>query len=104
MTSPRASVTEADVRRIRGLARQGMNARAIAQSLWEAGGPCLATETVRRIVRRDTWAWLDETVPTKAEAPDTGGSLARLAKELQESADEVSLADALVKEMKGEMP
>ena len=50
---------EAEVRHIRKLLVEGMSPREIAQA-YNVG-----LETIRRIDRRDTWAWLDQEVPPK---------------------------------------
>ena len=50
---------EAEVRHIRKLLVEGMSPREIAQA-YNVG-----LETIRRIDRRDTWAWLDQEVTPK---------------------------------------
>lgn len=49
-----ARLTRGDVVKVRELSREGHSARAIAQAYG------VGIETIRRVLRGDTWAWLIE--------------------------------------------
>lgn len=55
-----ARLTRGDVVKVRELSREGHSARAIAQAYG------VGIETIRRVLRGDTWAWLIEGTGTPA--------------------------------------
>lgn len=56
-----AKIDEFSVRRIRAASKEGMTAPDLAALFG------LAAETVRRIVRRETWAWVEDRPPAAAD-------------------------------------
>jgi len=52
-----AAVTEAQVRSIRKLLEEGASARELSEIHQ------LSVETIRRIGRRETWAWIEDEIP-----------------------------------------
>jgi len=58
-----AQLTEADVRAIRRLGYGGASASAIAENY------LVGLETIRRILRRDTWKWLSDDETPIEDAP-----------------------------------
>jgi hypothetical protein len=93
---PRASavLNEDAVRRIRKLASEGWTTRALVQE-FDVG-----FETIRRIIRWETWRWVSEAPSAGASIPpahDAASSLARL-QTLLGTPD----GDSLVEQLKGE--
>lgn len=73
---PRQGFSPSEVRTIRRAAEQGMSAKSI-QSLFPAPHPSI--ETIRKIIRRDTYANIPDEPPT---APDQTAILERARKSL----------------------
>lgn len=87
----RATLDEGLVIRIREMAaetnewgRPVWSAARIARDL-QAMGVCVSTETVRRVIRRDTWGWLGSPKEAGQEPPpaEAQASLDRLLSELE---------------------
>lgn len=99
-TNPQASspkLSERDVLRIKQLIGEGYSNRIIAQHF------LLATETVRRIARGDTWNWLrSEADLSQGPEPLPAGKPIAAPPPDENSAAEASLTELLTQLHKGE--
>lgn len=101
-TNGNATLKPEEVRHIRKLARDGMTTAAIARVYM------VGTETIRRVVRRDTWAWLADEVETTPlpDSPEVTQQIAaskeRFLKMLAEEQEKQARGDNLLGELKGE--
>lgn len=116
-----SAFTEDQVRHVRKLAKDGWTAGEIARSFGEMGLH-VATETVRKVIRRETWAWVTDLSDQGSGdlSADAAASAARVLQELTgQTADDASvvqrmeqatkdellrrrLGDSMIEELKGE--
>lgn len=90
-----AKIDEFAVRRIRAAHREGMNAPDLAALFG------LAAETVRRIIRRETWTWVEDHPP---EPDEVIRASAERMLALQEDINRKKLPADTAKEILAELP